>query len=328
MTYQGDVLYLFYGYGCEYSLAPLAKYMKDKSYDVLELDLLYVSNAYDILSKIKGRKIVFLTSWHLFFDKNNFNDFYKGNRSIDVLSPLEIMDYVKPIKSIYYPHDLTIFLHEQEWSWLDLFDAAMVPYKNNDYYLMKRYTQVYDVGWIKKTSSTKKIECISDKLRIVHFPSNLAYLMSFSPAQYYEQWKPLFDAGVKVKFPLWSGFDEYINILEDNDVGIIDSSKTVFDVINECDIITTTGGSSVLYEAGLSGCPVISVLDGAMTPEEYNEILPSFTWLYKFNVKAAAALIYEVKSGEKVLYSGNDVLKPFDFDLAEKITINLKEEKI
>ena len=321
MTYKSDVLYLFYGYGCEYSLAPLARHMKDKSYDVLELDLLYISNIYDILCTIKGRKIVFITSWHLFFDKNNFVFFNKGVSSADVLSPLEIMDYVKPIKSIYYPHDLTNFLHEQEWSWLDLFDAVMVPYKNNDYYLMKRYTQVYDVGWIKKTDSIKMIERKNDKLHIVHFPSNLAYLMSFSPAQYYEQWKPLFDTGAEVKFPLWSGFDKYIKILEDNNVRIIDSGKTVFDMINECDIITTTGGSSVLYEAGLSGRPVISVLDGAMAPEQYNEILPNYAWLYKLNVTAAAALINEVRSGGKVLYSGNDVLKPFDFDLAEKITI-------
>lgn len=324
MSYNKDVLYLFYGYGCEYSLSPLAGYMRNKSYNVMELDLLNTMNTYDLLDTMKGKNIVFITSWHLFFDNTNFRDFHKG--AADVLSPLEVMDYLRPMKSVYYPHDLTNFLHEQEWSWLDLFDVAMVPYKNNDYYLLKKYTNVYETGWIKKTKPTDKAGSDSKKLHAVHFPSNLAYIMSQSPDEYYKQWKPLFDTGVNVKFPLWDGFDEYKAVLENNGVSLVESNKTVFDVIDSCDIITTTGGSSVLYEAGLSGRPVISVLDGAMTREQYYEILPDYKWLYKLDVLDAAALIYDVGSGDKVLYSDEDILKPFDFDLAEKLII-MKEKK-
>jgi hypothetical protein len=228
------------------------------------------------------------------------------------------MDFLKPVKSVYYPHDLTVFMHEQEWSWLDLFEAVLVPLKNNDYYLMKKYTRVYDAGWIKKTKPAA-ISRRSGDLRIVHFPSNLAYMMSFSPAQYYDQWKSLFDEGVEVKFPLWGGLEPYRKVLEENNVKIIDSSKTVFDLINTCDIITTAGGSSVLYEAGLSGCPVISILDGAMSAEQYLEILPTYPWLYKMEPDSAADLIKDVRAGKKNLYTGPNILKPFDFNMAEEI---------
>ena len=323
MVHKSDVLFLFYGYGCEYSLAPLAKYMRDLDYNVMELDLLYINDIGDKLSNIKGRKVVFITSWHLFFDKTNFDLFIRTDKSVDVLSPLEVMNYLRPLKSIYYPHDLTDFLHEQEWSWLDLFDAVMVPYKNNDYYLMKRYTNVFDVGWIKKINSTKKVQNKREHLRIVHFPSHSAYIKSFSPAQYYEQWKPLFSTGVEVKFPLIGGLDEYKKILDDNKIKIIDSNKTVFDIIDECDIIIATGSSSVLYEAGLSGRPVISVLDGALSVEQYNEILPNYEWLYKLEINEATELINEVKQGNKVLRSGEDMLKPMDFAFAESLLSNV-----
>jgi hypothetical protein len=319
MAYNSNTLYLFYGYGCEYSLSHLAGYMKDKGYNVLELDLLKIKNAYDILSGIRGKPVVFTTSWHLFFDKRNFDYFIHGDENTQVLSPLEIIDFFKPIRSIYYPHDLTEFMHEQEWTWLDLFDMAMVPYKNNDYYLMKRYTGVIETGWINKTRHISKPDYETDDLRIVYFPSNTAYIKSFSPEQYFKILEPLLETGLQVKFPKIGGLDAYQKILADNDVELIDSDKTVFDLIDSYHIVVATGSSSVLYEAGLSGRPVITVLDGAMPDERYCEILPDYSWLYKCNIKEAARLIEDVKNGRMVLSSGEDILKPMDFGLAEKV---------
>ena len=98
MAYNSNTLYLFYGYGCEYSLSHLAGYMKDKGYNVLELDMLKIKNVYDILSGIRGKPVVFTTSWHLFFDKRNFDYFIHGDENTQC-SPLEIIDF-KPIRSI------------------------------------------------------------------------------------------------------------------------------------------------------------------------------------------------------------------------------------
>ncbi len=311
---NNDRLYLFYGYGCEYSLAPLANYMRERSFNVIELDLLYISNTYEILKSIKGKDVVFITSWHLFFDKNNFNK----EREMDVLSPLEVIDYLKPVRSIYYPHDLTTFLHEEEWSWLDLFDVVLAPYKNNDYFLIKKHTQVVNVGWIKKQIPSDPVKN-KEELRIVHFPSNLSYIKNFSPEQYYEMWKPLFNKGVCVKFPLTGSFERYKKALEYNGVKLIDPSKTVFDIINDYNIIISTGSSSVAYEAGLSGRPVIAVLDGAIRKEKYHEILPDHNWLYKLDIIGTADLIDEVKKCNIVLNSGPDVLPPMNFEKAVNI---------
>lgn len=321
MTSNSSRLFLFYGYGCEYSLSPLARYMNDNNYDVLELDLLNIKNVYDILKGIKGKDMVFVTSWHLFFDKMNFDFFVTGDKNTEVLSPLEVIDFLRPNRSVFYPHDLTDFMHQQEWAWLDLFDAAMVPFKCNDYFLMKKYTPIYNVGWIKKTKPTIVNERKGKELSTVYFPSHTSYIKSFSPEEYFVMLEPLLKTGSKIKFPQMGGLDRHKNMLAYKGAEMIDSSKTVFDIIDGCDIVIATGSSSVMYEAGLSGRPVITILDGAMSLEQYNEILPDYSWLYKCSITEAAKLIEDVKNGTKSLCCGEDILKPMNFALAERIVI-------
>ncbi len=321
MTENSSRLFLFYGYGCEYSLSPLARYMKDNNHNVLEIDLLKTKNVYDLLKEIRGKDIVFITSWHMFFDKMNFDFFVSGDKDREVMSPLEVIDFLNPSRSIYYPHDLTDFMHEQEWTWLDLFDAAMVPFKSNDYFLMKKYTRIYNVGWIKKTKQTTRYERAGKNLRTVYFPSHTSYIKSFSPEEYFMMLEPILNAGAKIKFPQIGGLDRHKNMLADKGAEMIDASKTVFDIIDDCQIVISTGSSSVMYEAGLSGRPVITIMDGVMSPEQYNEVLPDYSWLYKCNFSEAAALIEDVRNGKKSLYYGEDILKPMNFALAEKIVI-------
>ena len=67
---KNEHLYVFYGWESEYSVGPLAKYMRDKGYRVIEINYRN-QDVREILYKIRGEKIVFITSWHLGADAMN-----------------------------------------------------------------------------------------------------------------------------------------------------------------------------------------------------------------------------------------------------------------
>lgn len=317
-----NIIYLFVGFGTEYSLSSLAKYMKSRDFNVIEIDMCQISQSKKILCSIKGKAIVFITSWHLFFDDKNFNSYY--NTQNEIFSPLEIMDYLNPVKSFYYPHDLALFLHQEEWKWLDLFDAALLPYKNNDYYFIQKHTKVYDLGWIKKVISIKRRDVDHQDIKVLYLPGHTAYnLKNSSVDDFFETYDTLLARCDGIKFPIWEGIGILMEECISKGYKLIDNNKTLFDVIEEYDVVITNGTSSVIDEAGFSGWPVIALLDGAMSDDAYLELLPSYDWLYKMNIQEAVTFLDNIKAGTERLTCGEDILKPFDIKTAVDIITNL-----
>lgn len=315
---KDDIIYLFSGFGVEYSLGPLASYMKDNGFNVIELDMAKVQNAKQVLKGLKDKKLVYITSWHLFFDAKNFSAYYLTEN--EVFSPLEIIDYLKPIKSFYYPHDIGMFLHSDEWRWLDLFDAALLPYKNNDYYFIQQYTNVYDVGWIKKWKSINKRPLNYEEIKILYLPSNIVYHMNkYSIKEYGDMYKELLKRCDGVKFPSWPGIEVLEQMVKDNGGKVIENEKTMFEVIEDYDLVIATGASGVVDEASNSGWPVISVLDGALTDEEYKRIIPNNELIYTCSIEKAVRFIDELRQNKRQLTQGKSKIEVFNVELVMEI---------
>lgn len=316
-----EPVYLFLGFGTEYVLTPLAEYMKAKGYSIVELDMMEIANAKEILRTLKGKKIVFITCGHLFFDAYNLSHF--SSTTHEIVSPLEVMEYLNPIRNIYYPHDLGTYFLPEELPWIDLFDVILLPFKNSEFYLLERYTQVCEVGWIKKNKQAYRQPAEEQNVRLIHFPSGFIYFIkNYSPDEIYAIWQPLWECGITIKFPRWPGLDAIADKCRSQGHIVIDENLKLFDVIEEADIIIATGSSSVLYEAGLSGWPVISVKHTGISPAAYDKNLPRYPWLRCLYIDECVPFIKQLKAGQVQIPTGLDILPPFKFEMAEKIIID------
>lgn len=313
-------LYLFYGYGSEYSLAPLADRMREQGYEVLEIDILITENVAVVLSSVKGRRIVFLTSWHLFFDKKNFNRYTQCQ---NVLSPLEVMEYLSPLRSVFYPHDLECFLHASEVRWIDLFDMVLLPFKNNDYFQLKKLCcDVSVVGWIKKTDTKKIDTSVLDGKDAVYLPSNLTYMLGRHGIEDYvsilERFLP---KTVAFKFARTEETKILNQMLSQKGYVVLCEDMSLFDFLDQVPFVIGNGISSIIYEASLSGKTTISVLDGAQSDSEYLNKLDTLNAVYPMHLEDVRAFL-EVNAGGENLKAKSSSLRSFTFeDVIAKIVI-------
>ena len=101
-----------------------------------------------------------------------------------MISVIELIDFLKPVYSVFYPHDMESFVHCSEIPWLDLFDMIMLPYTHNLYYrLLGCCQRVEVVGWMKKQREVHPaIDQENPVYSPVFFPSNII--------TFYENWGP------------------------------------------------------------------------------------------------------------------------------------------
>lgn len=193
---NGGLVYLFFGIIDEYVLNPLYVEMKQRGYNCIELDIAKEKSPKKIIENLKSDyagRIVFITSAHLFLDKKNMDlqrRFYD-----EVLSPLEIIDYLKPIKNIYYPHDLMDGFTHYDRRWFSLFDVYLSPLPVNAH--GGNFCEVVNVGWIKKNRPTPPVR---DGIpSFGHAFSESLFYYAKGGDYFYKTFKKIWDLGVKVK---------------------------------------------------------------------------------------------------------------------------------
>ena len=311
---MNDMIYLFTGYASEYSLRPLEKYMREKGYHTIELDFSNNRDANEILNKLKGKDIVHITSWHFFLHKDYMVNYGYEQPDAQIYSPLEIMEYLRPKKSFFYPHDLGVFFHPIETKWLDLFDAVLLPYKNNEYYLASSFTDVIEVGWIYKRKLVKPRANVAD-IRILYMPSNLSYMLKHFDS-YKETYQPLFDLGIDIKPFCYGGIERLVDVWRnEKNVNLLNMDLKLFDIIDDYDIIVSHNESSVTYESSLSGKATVALQDNA----DRAAIIPEFANLKKLGIKEAADYLAAIREGKEQYVTAADRLKPCDFETVLKI---------
>jgi len=312
-----NIKYIFYGFGSAYSLEPLAKYMHSKEYDVLEMNPASDNfSGYGDLKEIKNKNTVFLTSFHPLLDTENLAR--SGIKNFNCAAPLEIIDYIKPIKSIYYPHDLTPFYSNDEMPWCNLFDLFLLPYKNNLFYRIKsECCNVLEVGWIKNNKLNKKVDIDNN---IIYFPSNIYYGMDESNRIKWFDYIPR-TIPIKTGNVSEAKFNKAVELAKNDGYTFLESSLNIFQLIHNSKLIITNGVSSIVTESAMSGIPVVTMLDGIETDESYLKQLPKLDWVYPLKLEEVKNFIIKVQEGKIMLNKGPNLLKEFDFEKAvEAIT--------
>lgn len=309
--------FIFHGYGGENSLIPLAEYMQQQGKQILIIDdqrFPYERHElYNRLSLIKEtNQIILITSAHIWFDEYNFRQIYRPNPNI--ISVLELIDFLKPVYTVFYPHDVECFMHSSELKWIDIFDLVMLPYHHNMYYQLKHICKrVEIVGWIKKPAMDKI--CIKSESPTYYpalFPSNIVSFYDQLGVEGYAQWfRNYIGPQIPIKMP--AGDDGVYPLLSKENYYFLPPSFSVYDAMAEYNLIIGSGHSSIIFESAFSGIPVISLLDGMFTDKEYLKTLSGIKGVYPIHPEELQDFLLDLKTSNKVLETGPDILPPFDF---------------
>jgi hypothetical protein len=318
--------FLFLGTGSANLIWPIADYMADRAFDVTKLDLLTEKHPRDILNTFIGRETVFVTANHFIMDRANY--LRATWFSSESIAPLEIMDLLKPVKSVFYPHDLFEFA-EMDKPFIDLFDVILWPYRNNwFYYLCNEVERTEIVGWIKKRQSPRR-ENTGEKdiehLRLLYLPSNLYTCFNKYGV---EGWANILDGhlsnmndaidvvNIKLVNLDKKEFDRFAQLLQNKGYRVLNKALSVFELLDRYDLVMTDGISSVVYECALSGRPVISIIGDDHSDESCADTLPAYPWVYPLHVCELYDFLIGIKTGNQKLSYGKDILKPFDMKAA------------
>ena len=328
-TVQKETYYVFLGYGGENSLMPLADHLYGKGEHTIVIDdQRYPFQRNEMLDKLKyireNFRVVFLTSSHVWFDQATYRYFDLVDDP-EVFSPLEMLGYLKPDLSVYYPHDMSEFVHNSELVFLENFDVVMLPYRNNLYYRIKHLAKRTEVvGWIKKRQQTQiKEHNPGEPYKAVFFPSHIPDFYQRIGVEGLADWFRN-NIGKDIHIKMGAGDAGVRPILEQEGYVFLDTSLTVYEAVNTSDIIIGSGTSSIIFEAALSGIPTISLLDGNESDEDIINTVGDIPGVYTLHPEELKFFLSDLEKGSRRLTPGRDVLRPFEFDYVEGL---LKETK-
>ncbi len=311
--------FVFLGYGGENSLMPLADHLYGMGEKTIVIDdQRYEFQRDEMLVKLKyirdNFRVVLLTSSHVWFDCATYRYFDLVDNP-EVFSPLEMLGFLKPDLSVYYPHDMSEFVHDSELAFLENFDIVMLPYKNNLYYRIKHLAKRTEVvGWIKKRQMTKVREHHQgEKFTAMFFPSHIPDFYQRIGVEGLADWFRKY-ISKEIQIKMGAGDAGIRPVLEKEGYTFPATSMTVYDAVNISDIIIGSGTSSIILEAALSGIPVISLLDGNESDEDIMNALGDITGVYTLYPKELNNFLSELNDGKRIINGGPDVLKPFEFE--------------
>jgi len=253
----------------------------------VEVDMLTHPNVVGELKKICGKPIIFVTSAHFLYDDRNFF-YYKTHRKM--ISVLQVISTLRPVVSVYYPHDLKDPIKEEEMPYLPLFDLFLSPLPNLQY--LEKYLPVINVGWIKCVSGHARVMPDSfNPSRAVFFTGAYQYYLNAGMDFFYQEYKPLFDAGIAVKMPLWHDNDLFEDFLRQREVKVYPSNANSIDVMKENEVMFTQALSSVNVEASGLGKKVVYIKSDILDYKSPEKELEYFENIMYVDSPSAAAIL-------------------------------------
>ena len=157
------------------------------------------TEASDCISRIKeipGGSIIYITSDHLGLDKGNYGLLIPGQFSV---ANLEIMEELRPKKSILYTHDLGK--------------------------IVGRCNSVEEIGWIKKKENFSIKRIPTENKKIVYFPSNMMSSLERYGIEGYADWiEHTIDKSISIKPSSFIKMRPVSEILKERGYTILDTS--------------------------------------------------------------------------------------------------------
>ncbi|MEZ6138197.1 MAG: hypothetical protein R3C53_25210 [Pirellulaceae bacterium] len=338
------------GVDSEYVLQGLCSHLRNRGYPVIELDFgKFEGSAEEKLRRLRKQPTVYITSAHTNLSirvAEHLSPRFAANYP-NYLSPVEIIPLLEPKLSMYVPHDLLTPYGDEnlgEIRMLGLFDHVLAPYQAPALQAtLGTHTKVHDAGWVKYAAATLELPSVNpwlEKLgkslgfprgpkvdksqtrpRIALFVSMIEHLRTkYGVAGVVDYLRPLLNAHVYVKFPVWSGIAEIEQLVSrDTDAIVVPSTTTSIDLIRRSDIVICNSASSIHAESCLLGVPVVCLLDDeGISCQQQIEKLSSFQGLVFHDYRQRAALsppFLEVAAA----MNRPPQLKPFDLSLVESL---------
>lgn len=311
-----NAIYLFYGFGAEYVLHPLYTELKSRRKECVEIDALTIGNSRNIINKLKGTDVVFVTSAHFLMDQKNFTDFYPTTKKF--YSVLEIIALLKPIKTVYIPHDLTQPLIDYETEYLnqiDLFLTPSEPYTS----IYSQFCRVEEIGWIKYQASSnqeakkRKNQNANKALWLI---SDYVLHKKMGVEASFEATNPILKQGVSIKFPIWFDTSKFESYYIKKGAFVYPSATNTIDLILQHDIIITNGLSSIIAESYLLGKTTVNIMQYAHFGNELEYLHTNFPDMIFYEN------IVDFKLSQVPKKTNKPTLKPFDMQKAIDLITN------
>ena len=253
---------LLYGFGSEYVLDELERYLNSKNVDYIAINNPSTLDEKKI-KEIISDEIIFITSSHLTLGYRNAI-YIEPRFALDfknTLSPLQLISIIKPLCKIFIPHDLQDPLGKKntnEIPYFDIFDYIFLPKKIKDLDNFISQKKIIYNGWIKKNSLEINFPIDSFHTKCIYFPSNFYQIKDIGP-ELFEQKICSLKKDVVIKFPSWPGVDEFENYLNQKNYKIIDSSYNASKLIEKFDFIIVDSIGSIYKETLSVGKKIIFV---------------------------------------------------------------------
>lgn len=316
-----DNTFLFFGDSQEYVLHPLYRKMKEMGYDCVEIDLQKTDDCMGTVRSLQGQPVVLLTSAHLFKDEPYCRQVMQVSHP--VVSALEVMELLRPVRSVYYPHDLNDGMQHYDRYWFSLFDLFLSPLPTNAH--ARRFCREYaEVGWIKKDRTILPGHK-EGPVVVGHAFSGMTYYWKMGLDKMYDFYAPIWEQGAKVKMYDSAYAPMFNDFLDQKSVARYDHTCNIYDLIEESSVVVTTGPTSVSVEAALAGRMVLNVLDGSCPEAEQRSLAAGLPNTRVCSVEEAASAIRRMKAGKEPVFCGKEIMKPFDYEKAVQYIVGKQE---
>ena len=231
---------------------------------------------------------------------------------------MEIIALVKPIKIIFYPHDLTEPFIEYESQYLNQFDLFLSPAEPFTT-IYSQYTATEEVGWIKFRSNYKPGPTDSQftpAKKAIWLLSDFILYLNMGPQAAYEVLAPILTQNVSVKLPQWEGSDEFEEYFSQKGIVMHSASRNAIDLIQQHDIILTNGLSSIIAESYYSGKTTVNITERSHYGDRLSFLKKNFPDLIFYEK------VVDFKLSEVPEKSRKPTLKPFDMEKTISLIIN------
>lgn len=270
---EAATCYVFAGVGSEYSLAPLAAFMRERGRRCVELDMARDGWRNGVAESLSADRRVFISSQHPYMNAHHYRVYYGVD--MDVVNVPELQAILTPARSYYVPHDLLSPIKETEVPGLTLFDAVLMP--SDSWWYLSTYVRCETVGWIK-AAPADDVRCLENGgLRIAWMPSEIGAWLTRPDAMFEQVYEGLLNLRPMFKLPSFPGTEAMFAVARSAGCEVYDASVQSSALIRQAHVVVSNGLSSICAEAALYGVPTLCIDDGSVESwylREYWQAIP------------------------------------------------------
>lgn len=260
-------LILFYGVGSEYVFKDIADEIRLRyptEFMVIELDAMRVDALNTLRNAKEYDKVFFVNSSHILLDNNSFK-LISGDNTHFIPSPLEIIKYLNPHKSIFVPHDFAEPILEVELPYMNLFHHIWYPQRNA--FSKKDIFEYY--GWIKYVKN-HKLRNSHNNDKVIFFLSDVMWHLNYGLEMTYNKFRKIFTyPNLVVKLPAYPGAEKLSQYLRGKNVTTLNENENATLIMNNYDLIISNGLSSTVAEGSYLGKNCILIKEKFYSNDQY-----------------------------------------------------------